>query len=190
MAAIRKDDYATFGEILVMYPNNTFNLQEALLFASSIGHTGFVRELLGCGIDVNAVMDLRLDDGSFYENTTALMQAVSNGHREVVQDLVANGADVHVSAEGAESAFSKAQRSGDVYMLHALQEVADVSNTAFKGSLREWMASSAEDRDNTTEEVATEEQQSKKDRDWRVEYQTASPEIEVTPIGLMSVLPS
>ncbi|MHC4206587.1 MAG: ankyrin repeat domain-containing protein, partial [Planctomycetota bacterium] len=72
-------------------------------WASFVGDVHKVQELLGQGVDVNT-RNVRLDDG------TPLYFAVTGAQKEMIDLLLAKGADVNVKTRGGETALHAAAR--------------------------------------------------------------------------------
>ncbi len=73
----------------------------ALMNAASFGDTATVNELLTEGVDVNVH-----EDGFGKKGRTALMIAVQNGNKKIVQDLLAKEANVTLQANNGETALT------------------------------------------------------------------------------------
>lgn len=94
--------------------------RKALHVAASFGHLDMVKSLLGFGLDV----DMLEQDG------TPLYFAAGQGHSEIVQELVANGANVNHACVP----LCFAATSGDIDTVKALIQLgADVNKRNREG---------------------------------------------------------
>ncbi len=91
----------------------------ALMIASDLGHTEFVRALLAVPtINVNAVC---------ISNTNALYNATFRGRTEIVQMLLAAGIQVNVQSAGGSSALIEACCGGHLDIVRQLLEVPGIN---------------------------------------------------------------
>lgn len=96
------------------------SLQEA----ASIGDIDLVKALVNGGINVDSRDDIRF--------ATALHRAVSNGHKEIVEFLLAKGADVHAKNDSGRTPIDIAMRSRHREIRKLLQ--AKAAETSIHGA--------------------------------------------------------
>jgi len=106
-------------------PDGDDNL--TFLQAAAKGDVEAVKELLDKGVDVNAVVEGHSD-------LNALMVAALNRHSEVVEVLLAEGADVNARDEKGWSALMVATMENQIEMVKSMLEMgADVNIRSDEG---------------------------------------------------------
>ncbi len=91
----------------------------ALMIASELGHTEFVRTLLAVPtINANAVC---------ISNTNALYEAAFEGHAEIVQMLLAAGIQANVQSVGGSTPLIEACHEGHLDIVRQLLEVPGIN---------------------------------------------------------------
>jgi len=86
----------------------------ALGFAARNGHVAAVQILLKAGADIDA------PDG--YANKSALMIAVNSGHHNTVEELIRQGANVHMEDKTGETALGIAEMGRKTRMIDILRK--------------------------------------------------------------------
>lgn len=119
VSALMDNDEA--ARILVKH-GATFKATEALEIAASRGQLKMVRCFTELGAEINYVRGLR---DPFWDDCTdgctgPLHAAAKNGHREVVEVLLAHGADPHLQDVSGMTAIDAARGAGNEDILHLL----------------------------------------------------------------------
>ncbi|MCI6283708.1 ankyrin repeat domain-containing protein [Selenomonas sp.] len=91
--------------------------QKVFLLAAARGDYNTVCDMLNSGVDINGVYK----DGSYDDGTTAMLVAIRNGQRGIMQLLLENGADVN-----GFTTFDGTYRSYLVYSLQCKQSLEEV----------------------------------------------------------------
>ena len=121
------------------------SLDELLIFAARAGNDSLVRQRIQAGADVNHVSE---------RHGTALTAAVVGGYQDVVQTLLAYGADPNRASDDRhgplECALHCRQDEITVILLHAQARLGRHSRRVYKDLLAESLKRQGIPRENTT----------------------------------------
>jgi ankyrin repeat protein len=137
-AAVSKNDLSTVRRLLAagVDPNSVdATATPVLVRAAGSGRTAIVGALLDAGANSNATAPVDGDQGGW---PSALMAAAGEGHLDVVELLIARGADVNANYEAVEQTFPTALlaaiASGRAEVVRALLDAgADISAKGVMG---------------------------------------------------------
>jgi len=100
---------------------------ELLFFASRTGNTEQARLLIDAGANVNIKDD--------YDETTALMNAVSRGYTEIVRSLIQRGANVYSRNKNGDTAYTLARKYQRRQILKLLTEYTALIKASRDGDI-------------------------------------------------------